>query len=303
MSIENLLKSAAHLGIPSGAFGALTTYRTGGQARGFVTFNSREELVAMGAELAACERITVLGNGSNMLVADGEYDGLVIHLGEGFASLVIDASEQGRALITIGAALDLPIAARRISDSGLTGFEWAVGVPGTIGGAVTMNAGGHGSDMAAAVTSVELWRIDEQRIEVIAAESLQFAYRSSVIGPRDIVLSTTIRLSEGEAQASKDQLKEIVRWRREHQPGGSNAGSVFRNPPNESAGSIIERCGLKGHRIGTAQVSEKHANFIQADEHGSSNDVRAVIRYVHDEVLRREGIDLVTEIRFVGFDE
>ncbi|CAB4783733.1 MAG: UDP-N-acetylmuramate dehydrogenase [Actinobacteria bacterium] len=303
MSIENLLKSAADLGIPSGAFGALTTYRTGGQARGFVTFNTREELVAMGAELATCERITVLGNGSNMLVADSEYNGLVVHLGESFTSLVIDATAQGRALITIGAALDLPIAARRIADSGLTGFEWAVGVPGTIGGAVTMNAGGHGSDMAAAVTSVELWRIDEQRIDVIAAENLQFAYRSSAIGPRDIVLSVTLRLKEGEAQASKDQLKEIVRWRREHQPGGSNAGSVFRNPPNESAGSIIERCGLKGHRIGTAQVSEKHANFIQADEHGSSNDVRALIRYVHDEVLRREGIDLVTEIRFVGFDE
>jgi len=303
MSIEHVLKSAANLGISHGAFGALTTYRTGGEARGFITLTTREQLIGLGPELATCEQITVLGNGSNMLVADGEYDGLVIHLGESFASLVIEETEQGRAFITIGAALDLPIAARRIADSGLTGFEWAVGVPGTIGGAVTMNAGGHGSDMASAVTSVEVWRIDEQRIDVILGENLNFAYRTSAIGPRDIVLSATIRLSEGEVQASKEQLKEIVRWRREHQPGGSNAGSVFRNPPNESAGSIIERCGLKGHRIGTAQVSEKHANFIQADVQGFSRDVRALIRYVHDEVLRREGIDLMTEIRFVGFDE
>ena len=303
MSVENVLQSAADLGVPHGAFGALTTYRTGGEARGFVTINTREQLIALGAELAACSRITVLGNGSNMLVADGEYDGLVLHLGESFTSLVIEATDGDGALVTIGAALDLPIAARRIADSGLTGFEWAVGVPGTIGGAVTMNAGGHGSDMAAAVTSVELWRIDEQRIDLVTAESLHFAYRASRIGPRDIVLSATIRLNEGVAQTSKDQLKEIVRWRREHQPGGANAGSVFRNPPNESAGSIIERCGLKGHRIGTAHVSEKHANFIQADEHGRSSDVRALICFVHDEVLRREGVDLLTEIRFVGFDE
>ena len=303
MSIENVLKSAANLGIPHGAFGALTTYRTGGEARGFVTINTREQLVAHGPELASCEQITVLGNGSNMLVADSEYDGLVVRLGESFTSLEIGRTEGATALITIGAALDLPIAARRIADSGFMGFEWAVGVPGTVGGAVTMNAGGHGSDMAAAVTSVELWRVDEQRVEVVPAQRLNFAYRSSAIRPRDIVLSATIRLNVGVVQASKEQLKEIVRWRREHQPGGSNAGSVFRNPVDESAGSIIERCGLKGHRIGTAQVSEKHANFIQSDEHGLSSDVRALMRYVHDEVLRREGIDLTTEIRFVGFDE
>lgn len=303
MSVENLLKRAADLGLAHGAFGALTTYRTGGVARGFLTIDTREQLTTLGAELAACERITVLGNGSNMLVADGEYDGLVLHLGESFSTLTISPTNQGRTAVTIGAALDLPIAARRIAESGLTGFEWAVGVPGTIGGAVTMNAGGHGSDMAAAVTSVELWRIDEQQFADVDAENLHFGYRSSAIGPRDIVLSATILLREGVAQVSKEQLKEIVRWRREHQPGGSNAGSVFRNPPNESAGSIIERCGLKGHRIGTAHVSEKHANFIQADEQGNSSDVRALIRFVHDEVLRREGIDLLTEIRFVGFDE
>jgi UDP-N-acetylmuramate dehydrogenase len=303
MGIENVLKSAAELGTPHGAFGALTTYRTGGAARGFVTIDTREQLASLAAELASCERITVLGNGSNMLVADHEYDGLVVHLGESFTSLAIGPTEGTAAAVTIGAALDLPVAARRIADSGFTGFEWAVGVPGTIGGAVTMNAGGHGSDMAAAVTSVELWRIDEQRLEVVPAQRLNFAYRSSVIGPRDIVLSATIRLNVGVAETSKEQLKEIVRWRREHQPGGSNAGSVFRNPVNESAGAIIERCGLKGHRIGTAQVSEKHANFILSDEQGLSSDVRALIRHVHDEVLRREGLELVTEIRFVGFDE
>jgi UDP-N-acetylmuramate dehydrogenase len=303
MSIDNVLKRAADLGLAHGAFGALTTYRTGGGARGFLTIDSREQLETLGAEIATCERIAVLGNGSNMLVADGEYDGLVIHLGEGFSTLAIGAPDLGHSLVTIGAALDLPIAARRIADSGLTGFEWAVGVPGTIGGAVTMNAGGHGSDMAAAVVSAELWLIDEQRFAVVGAEDLHFRYRSSAIGPRDIVLSATIRLREGVAQVSKDQLKEIVRWRREHQPGGQNAGSVFRNPSDESAGSIIERCGLKGHRIGSAYVSEKHANFIQADENGHSSDVRALIRFVHGEVLRREGIDLLTEIRFVGFDE
>ena len=303
MSIDNLLKAAGIQGLQHGDFGALTTYRTGGHARGFVTFENREELAALGAELATCKAITVLGNGSNMLVADCEYEGVVIHMGEGFASLEVGQPENNTVLVTLGGSLDLPIASRRLADLGSTGFEWAVGVPGTIGGAVTMNAGGHGSDMAASVTSVELWRIDERRIEIVPSSKLHFAYRSSAIGPRDIVLSATLRLNAGVAEESKAQLKEIVRWRREHQPGGSNAGSVFRNPLNESAGAIIERCGLKGHRLGTAQVSEKNANFIQADAGGRSADVRSLIQFVHDEVLRREGIDLLTEIRFVGFDE
>ncbi|MCX6508511.1 MAG: UDP-N-acetylmuramate dehydrogenase [Actinobacteria bacterium] len=303
MSIDDLLRSAGIQSLHYGDFGALTTYRTGGRAQGFLTLETRDDVVALGGQLATCEPITVLGNGSNMLVADRDYEGVVIHLGEGFASLEVDRSEQGSALVTLGGSLDLPVASRRIADLGYTGFEWAVGVPGTVGGAVTMNAGGHGSDMAASVTSVELWRIDEQRFEIVPASQLRFAYRSSAIGPRDIVLSATIRVTEGAAEESKEQLREIVRWRREHQPGGSNAGSVFRNPSNESAGAIIERCGLKGHRIGTAQVSEKHANFIQADTDGHSVDVRRLIQFVHDEVLRREGIDLLTEIRFVGFDE
>jgi UDP-N-acetylmuramate dehydrogenase len=303
MSIDNLLRAAGTRGLQNGDFGALTTYRTGGRAGGFVTFESREEVAALGAELATCEVITVLGNGSNMLVADWDYDGVVIHLGEGFASLEINRLENNTALVTLGGSLDLPIASRRIADLGYTGFEWAVGVPGTVGGAVTMNAGGHGSDMAASVSSVELWRLDERRIDIVPSSQLHFAYRSSAIGPRDIVLSATLLLHAGSAEESKAQLKEIVKWRREHQPGGSNAGSVFRNPLNESAGALIERCGLKGHRIGTAQVSEKHANFIQADAGGQSADVRSLIQFVHDEVLRREGIDLMTEIRFVGFNE
>ncbi len=285
------------------SFGAATTYRAGGTARVMLRINSIDELAAIAPVLAETRSITILGNGSNMLVSDKEFDGVVVVLGASFEYLDIRPEADGEALVTLGGAIDLPVAARRIVEAGLTGFEWAVGVPGTAGGATVMNAGGHGSDMAASVVSASIWRIDECRAEEVAAKDLAFGYRNSSLGKRDIVLSVTLLLRTGDIDTSRAMLKEIVRWRRDNQPGGANAGSVFQNPEGAKAGALIEQCGLKGLRRGTAQVSEKHANFIQSDDGGSASDVRDLIRHVHDEVLRLTGVDLHTEIRFVGFDE
>lgn len=278
-------------------FGSRTTYRVGGHARAILRLETRSELQQWGAALHDIDTIYVLGNGSNTLVSDSGFDGLVIVLGTEFSQLDVSDNHQ----ITAGAGLDLPVVARRSVEAGLQGFEWAVGVPGTVGGAVAMNAGGHGSDMAASVTAVEVWNLDTVSVETRSIDEMGFGYRRSSLTTRHIVLSATLQLEAGEVEEGREKMREIVKWRREHQPGGANAGSVFQNPSTTSAGSVIDGCGLKGCRLGTAHVSEKHANFIQVDTDGSANDVAQLMTLVHDTVLRERGIDLHTEIRLVGF--
>jgi UDP-N-acetylmuramate dehydrogenase len=292
------LGSRAQWGHP---FGALTTYRVGGTAALFVTAASEGEL----SEVArAIDRrpipVVVLGKGSNLLVADGGFDGLVVSLEGGFDQLAID-----NLTVTAGAAVTLPVLARRTAAAGLHGLEWAVGVPGSVGGAVRMNAGGHGSDTAATLVSYRV--VDLLGAATSAtdhpAERLAAGYRHTSVAATDVVVSATHRLVPGDPDEGAATISEIVRWRREHQPGGSNAGSVFTNPPGESAGRLIEAAGLKGFRLGTAQVSPKHANFIQADPGGSADDVLALMARVRAEVRQAVGVDLETEVRLLGFPD
>jgi UDP-N-acetylmuramate dehydrogenase len=287
-------------GVAHAPFGALTTYRVGGAAAVVLSIGTPDELPRFADALRDEPRVYVLGNGSNTLVADGEFDGVVVRLGEGFSQLTVEP-EDDHGTVRLGAGLDLPVAARRLTELGYEGFEWAVGVPGTVGGACVMNAGGHGSDMRASVVAVRAWNLDDGLVREWSAPSLAFGYRHSALTNRDVVLEATLRLRRGDSSEGKAILREIVRWRREHQPGGANAGSVFRNPEGDSAGRLIEAAGLKGFRHGSAMVSEKHANFIQADADGSANDVLAVIRHVQETVLAQSGVRLETEIRFVGF--
>ena len=194
--------------------------------------------------------------------------------------------------------------ARQTVRAGLTGFEWAVGVPGSIGGAVRMNAGGHGSDMAAtlvAATLVDLAGGGDGVGRVVPAADLALGYRRSAVGAGDVVVSATLALAPGDRAAGERTLSEIVAWRRENQPGGQNAGSVFTNPPGDSAGRLIDAAGCKGLRRGSAEVSAKHANFFQADPGGSADDVVALMAEVRRRVRDQSGVDLVPETRMVGF--
>jgi len=241
--------------------------------------------------------VLVVGNGSNLLVADAGFAGIAVVLGPGFRGLEISGTE-----VRTGGAQALPTLARRTAAAGLTGLEWAVGVPGTVGGAVRMNAGGHGSDT---VTSLVAYRMVDLTSATVAAhpvEDLAAGYRHTSIAADQVVVHATFRLHVGDAATSRSAIDEIVRWRRTNQPGGANAGSVFANPPGDSAGRLIDACGAKGLRIGTAEVSSKHANFIQADRGGSADDVRRVMERVSAEVAAAFGVDLVTEVRLVGFD-
>jgi UDP-N-acetylmuramate dehydrogenase len=204
--------------------------------------------------------------------------------------------------VRAGGAAALPVVARRTAAAGLTGFEWAVGVPGSIGGAVRMNAGGHGSDMAATLTGVRVVDVAGGHDGLMLAEDLDLGYRRSAIGPTHVVVEATLELRRGDRATSEALIADIVRWRREHQPGGQNAGSVFTNPPGDSAGRLIDEAGCKGLRVGTAQVSPKHANFVIADDGGSADDVVALMEEVQRRVLAASGVRLEPETRLVGFE-
>jgi UDP-N-acetylmuramate dehydrogenase len=278
----------------------LCTYKVGGPAALFVEAASVAELEVITAALDGVDVPTlVVGKGSNLLVADAGFDGLVVRLGDVFSEIAIDETT-GRA--RLGGAAFLPVAARRTATLGLTGFEWAVGVPGSVGGAVRMNAGGHGSDVAANLVRVGIFDLFEGGPTHWSVAELELAYRRSAVQSNHIVLFAEIALDEGDRADSEAQISDIVRWRRANQPGGQNAGSVFTNPAGDSAGRLIDTAGLKGFRLGTAEVSEKHANFIQADPGGSGDDVRRVIEAVKHRVHEAHGVHLHCENLLIGFD-
>ncbi|MFP5577345.1 MAG: UDP-N-acetylmuramate dehydrogenase [Acidimicrobiia bacterium] len=282
--------------VPLGPF---TTYKVGGPAALFVEVSDDAELAAVaGAVQATGIAVLVVGNGSNMLVADAGFPGLAVRLGSAYATIDIAGTE-----VSAGGAALLPVVARQTVKAGLTGFEWAVGVPGSIGGAVRMNAGGHGSDMAASLLGVRVFDCRTGEDATVPASALDLGYRRSAISADQVVLRATLGLGRDDAGTGSETLAEIVRWRRAHQPGGQNAGSVFTNPDGDSAGRLIDAAGCKGLRRGSAQVSTKHANFIQADAGGRADDVHAVMVAVRDAVEAETGVRLHPETRLVGFGD
>jgi len=294
----SLLGPLAERDVP---LGILTTYRVGGNAAIMARPRSVDDLQLI-AEAVRESKLPaiVIGRGSNMLVADTGFDGIAISLNELAADHRIEGTE-----VVAGAMVALPQLARRVVAAGLTGFEWAVGVPGSIGGAVRMNAGGHGSDIETCLVDVLLFDLQTSASGRLAAERLGLRFRGSDLGDHQIVIEARLQLRIGDRARSELELNEIVRWRREHQPGGQNAGSVFVNPvPGElSAGELIDRVNLRGTAIGSATVSEKHANFIQASDRGLASDVLALIELVRQRVADETGFVLRSEVRLVGFDQ
>ncbi len=288
--------------------GKLTTYRVGGTAALYVEAGSEEDVLAVQSALLGRQvPVLVLGKGSNMLVADAGFPGLVVHLGHGLSEISVpaaprpDGTDNSGYTARAGGGAGLPVLARRTVEAGLSGLEWAVGVPGSVGGAVRMNAGGHGSDVASCLLRYHWLDLAHDAGGVDGPERLGLGYRSSNLSATEVVVWAEFALHAGSVVAGREMLSEIVRWRREHQPGGSNAGSVFTNPPGDSAGRLVEEAGLKGFRLGSAQVSAKHANFIQADDGGSADDVRRLIDHVRRVVADRLGVVLGTEVHLVGF--
>ena len=282
--------------------GPMTTYRVGGAADVFVRARSIGDLQRVAAARAASGLpVLVVGRGSNLLVADGGYRGIAVSLLDMATEVVIDESSS---VVVAGSAVLLPVLARQLASAGLTGFEWAVGVPGSVGGAVRMNAGGHGSDMSESLIDAHIVDLADGSDSVVPAAGLGLRFRGSELRPDQVVVSARLQLAPGDASAGKSSLSEIVAWRRANQPGGQNAGSVFVNPvPGEvSAGQLVDEIGLRGLRHGSATVSDKHANFIQADDGGSADDVRELMRIVAARVEAATGYALRSEIRLIGFE-
>jgi len=307
VEIAEIVGLLGGLARPNMPLAPLTTYRVGGSAAVGVHVESMDDLVRVGEALRQVNvPVLVVGRGSNVLVSDDGFAGVAVVMSK-FTDYVDlpERTEGSEPIALFGGAVSLPVAARQSVARGLTGFEWAVGVPGSIGGAVRMNAGGHGSDMATSLRLVRLFHLLTGDEVVVAAEHLGLRFRGSALADHHVVLSATVELSwTNDQTASEDKIAEIVRWRRERQPGGQNAGSVFVNPvPGEvSAGQLIDEQGLRGLRIGSAEVSTKHANFIQADDGGRALDVVRVMARVKKQVLDATGYDLRSEIRLVGFD-
>ena len=302
-----LLNSRAKRNVDLSQF---TTYKVGGNAALHMEVSSIDDLYLVSAVLAEVELpLLVIGRGSNLLISDSGFTGLAITM-SGLADYVDlpnrDEDPEVEPIALFGGSVALPVAARQSVARGLTGFEWGVGVPGSVGGAVRMNAGGHGSDMASSLTSVRMFHLRKGLEAHVNAVDLGLRFRGSALDDHHVVLSATVDLEWSMSpEVSEAELQEVVRWRRENQPGGQNAGSVFVNPePGKvSAGAVIDELGMRGLRVGSAQVSEKHANFIQADVDGSAQDVVSLMAEVRRRVRDERGYVLRSEIRLVGFED
>ncbi|MBT8200389.1 MAG: UDP-N-acetylmuramate dehydrogenase [Acidimicrobiia bacterium] len=274
-----------------------TTYRIGGRARWLAEVGSIDDLERI-SDFLRIEPLPVfvLGRGSNLVVSDAGVDGLVVMLGPSFSGVSFEGSR-----VMAGGATPLPVLAREAVKAGRGGLEWYVGIPGSVGGAIRMNAGGHGSETSACLIDAQVFDLNAGTMRTETSESLDFSYRSSSLNPADIVVTATFASTSVDPADASAAMREVSSWRREHQPGGTfNAGSVFTNPHHDSAGRLIDSLGLKGLRIGTAHVSHKHANFIEADPDGRSQDVYDLVLEVQARVLQETGITLVPEISFVG---
>jgi UDP-N-acetylmuramate dehydrogenase len=303
MALATLAPALATRGLrftPDASIADLVTYRLGGPVAALVRIGSAAELGAVADVVAELRpRVLVVGRGSNLLVADEGFPGLAVILDGEFEELDVQADT-----VTAGGAVPLPVLARRSAAAGRSGLEFLVGIPGSVGGAVRMNAGGHGRETRevlrrAFVADLAAGGEPAER----TGEGLAFAYRTSDLGDTDLVVGAEFTVTADAVAACEARVAEIVRWRREHQPGGANAGSVFQNPPDDSAGRLIDACGLKGHRCGGATVSEKHANFIQADAGARASDVRDLMLTVQARVEAATGVRLVPELRLVGFED
>ena len=325
---EQFIRAAAALGISVTVHEPLarhTTFRIGGPADLYAAAATAEQLERL-AELAAEHGIpiTVLGGGSNVLVSDAGVRGLVIanqtrEVGWQTANgplgwrtardeqpSAVSRQPSGRRYLVAESGVLLAGLARTAIKAGFSGLEWAVSVPGTVGGAVIGNAGAYGSDIAgnlaeAIVTYPGLGR------QPFTGEQMAFAYRSSLLkrqlasataGP--VVLMATFDLQPGDAAALAALAESYLARRRTSQPVEPSAGSIFRNPPGDHAGRLVEAAGLKGQRIGGAQISPRHANFIVNVEHARAADVRALMDLMRRRVLEDAGVELIPEILFMG---
>jgi UDP-N-acetylmuramate dehydrogenase len=275
----------------------LTTFRIGGPASLFLEAQDQADLAAAGRALRESGIAwTIIGKGSNVLVSDRGFAGLVIRLGKGFRW----AAREGPRLRG-GAAMPLPALANVALAHSLSGLEFGVAIPATLGGAVRMNAGAHNHSMDETLESIDLAVLPQGERRSIPAEGAGLRYRQSALPTGAVVVAATVLLVPGHREEIRRLMDEARAWRRATQPlAEPNCGSVFKNPEGDHAARLVEAAGAKGLQIGSAKVSDKHANFIVAGPGASAEDVRRLIAEVTRRVSDRFGVKLDTEVQFVG---
>lgn len=285
-----------------------TTYRVGGPAELFVEPSSIDDVRRLSEALRAepgSVPILPLGRGSNVVVSDAGFPGVVLRLGGAFSWVrAWDREGEAPGLIA-GSATALPQVANWAARRAMTGAEWMIAIPGSVGGAVRMNAGAHGGDMSLILDRATIFDLGAGIVEERSGDHLGYAYRRSDLKEHEVVLDARVVLSAAEESAVRRRMEAFRDHRARTQPGAvQNAGSVFKNPPGDSAGRLVEAAGLKGFRVGGARVSELHANFFIADDGASAQDVHDLVAVVRERVREGTGVSLEPEIRFVGaFEE
>lgn len=274
-----------------------TTFRVGGPADILVSPNSQDEvctlLKAIAAEQVPC---TILGNGSNVLVLDKGIRGVVLKLGSALKDLVINGYE-----IKVEAGVLLSRLATAAAEAGLTGLEFASGIPGSLGGAILMNAGAYGGEIGNLVRSVTV--VDQKgQVRTLNREQMDFRYRHSVVMETgDIILSATLELAPGDPAAIHDRIRELTQKRITKQPlNFPSAGSTFKRPPGYFAAALIDQAGLRGYRVGDAQVSEKHTGFVVNRGHATASEILQLMDDVKTRVHAMSGVWLEPEVRILG---
>lgn len=274
-----------------------TTFRIGGPADYFLMPSSEKELKGI-IEICKSEELPyfILGNGSNLLVSDKGYRGVIVQLYKNYGDIAVKGDEIHA---SAGALLSQIAAAAR--NSSLTGFEFAGGIPGTLGGAVVMNAGAYGGEMKDVLKEVTVMTA-EGEILTLPAEKLQMGYRTSIVKIKGyLVLGAVIALRQGDQEAIKERMKELTEQRVSKQPlEFPSAGSTFKRPEGYFAGKLIMDAGMRGYQTGGAQVSEKHCGFVINKEDATAADVCRLIRDVQDKVKEQFGVTLETEVKFLG---
>lgn len=278
-----------------------TSYRIGGPARAYVLVNS---VAALGAALNACAgddcTWVVVGKGSNLLVSDAGYPGAVIALAGEFRNWKFD-EETNR--VAVGAGTILSRLVQEVFHRGYSGMEFAVGTPGTVGGALRMNAGTKDDWIGSRVISVTTY-CPETGLKRYAQSDIEWGYRFTSFPDDEIIVECELQLEPALSGNIHDRMRSLLERRKKTQPlEYPSCGSVFRNPEGHSAGALIDEVGLKGSLCGGAQISEKHANFIVNKNNASASDVRSLIERAQEKVKEHYGIELQPEVRFLGFEE
>lgn len=272
-----------------------TTFRTGGPARYYAEPACAEDITELIAYCGAHGiRYSILGNGSNVLFPDEGYDGMVIRIG----SAMGEVRTEGCRIYT-GAGAILARVAQLACEAGLAGMEFASGIPGSLGGAIVMNAGAYGGEMKDLVTFADILHTDGN-IRRYTAEEMEFSYRHSIVDADKIVIGAELLLTAGDKEAIRKRINELAEARRSKQPlEYASAGSTFKRPEGYFAAKLIDDCGLRGYSVGDAMVSEKHCGFVVNTGHASSADVLAVMRHVQETVQKMCHVKLEPEVRVV----